>query len=121
MEMTFCGYQVQETRGRTSRHNASLWLPNGYLSFGYKMDSMKKLVVGLRRKDTPRNSMLDMNEIRPHGRFGVGLLTEHPVGLLIVAAVIFLALERLPPARPFFVGSLALGGIIGFFLWLRHR
>lgn len=85
------------------------------------MGSMKKLVVGLGRKDTPRGSMPDMNEIRPHGRFGVGLLTEHPVGLLIVGVVIFMALERLPPARPFFVGSLVLGGIIGLFLWLRHR
>lgn len=92
-----------------------------YLTFGYTMESMRKQFGGFGREATSRNSTPDISEVQPFGRFGVGLLTEHPVGLLVVVAVIVLTLETLPPARLFFIASLALGGIIGFFLWLRHR
>ena len=64
---------------------------------------------------------LDANSLRPYGRYGVGTFTAHPVGLLVVIAVIAIAVMKLPPARAFFICVLPVGGIIGFFLWLRHR
>jgi hypothetical protein len=76
---------------------------------------------GSTRTFTTRNSELDPAEVRPFGAAGVGLLTGHPVGLVVVAGVILMAMERLPEARWFLGGSLLLGAAIGLVLWLRHR
>ena len=73
------------------------------------------------RSARPDNPEIDHDEIRPFGRGGVGNLTGHPVGLLVVAAVVLISFEALPPAGLFIVASLAVGGIFGFILWLRHR
>jgi hypothetical protein len=51
----------------------------------------------------------------------VGILTEHPVGLLVIAAVILIAVMKLPPAGVFLVASVVVGAPFGFFLWLYHR
>jgi hypothetical protein len=72
-------------------------------------------------KPSVRNSLPHPTEVRPYGRFGVGLLTGHPVGLLIVAAMIILILWKVPEARWFLAGSALLGIIIGLALWLYHR
>ncbi|MGB0037220.1 MAG: hypothetical protein WBP79_17270 [Candidatus Acidiferrales bacterium] len=64
---------------------------------------------------------LDPNAVRPHGIGGVGLLTEHPVGLLVILAVVLQAVLRLPEAVVFLAGSVTLGAIFGLCLWLRHR
>jgi hypothetical protein len=63
---------------------------------------------------------LDSDDVRPYGRFGVGTFTAHPVGLLVVIAVIVIAMVGLPPAR-LFLAAFIVGGIFGFFLWLRNR
>jgi len=63
----------------------------------------------------------DWVDVRPYGRFGGGVWTGHPAGLLVVAAVLVLVLWKIPAARLFFAGSVALGAVFGFFLWLRHR
>jgi hypothetical protein len=73
------------------------------------------------RKTTPHNSEPDPTEVTPFGRYGVGLLTGHPVRLLVVFGLLLMGLLGLPGARWFFEGALLLGGIFGFFLWLRHR
>jgi hypothetical protein len=57
----------------------------------------------------------------PFGAKGGGLLTGHPIGLVIVIGLLFLGLLGLPEVRPFFLGSVGLGGIFGLILWLRHR
>jgi hypothetical protein len=69
----------------------------------------------------PRNPEVDFNSVRPFGLAGVGLLTEHPVGLLVIIGIFVVALAALPPARAFFLLVLPVGGIIGYFLWLHHR
>jgi hypothetical protein len=77
--------------------------------------------MGLMNKTSSAGPESNPNAIRPYGRFGVGTITGHPVGLLIVAAVILLSLEGLPEARAFLVASLPVGFLFGLFLWLRHR
>lgn len=70
-----------------------------------------------RRRDargvSPQNAEPNPNEVLPYGRYGGGLLTGHPIGLVIVIG--------LPEYRLFLVASLFLGGLVGFFLWLHHR
>jgi hypothetical protein len=73
------------------------------------------------RKTAPHNSAPDPTEVTPFGRYGVGLLTGHPVGLVVVFGLLLMGLLGLPEARWFFAGALLLGGFCGFFLWLRHR
>ena len=73
------------------------------------------------RKTTPSRSETDPTEVIPFGRYGVGILTAHPVGLLVVIGLLLLGLIALPEARWFFGAALLLGAICGFFLWLRHR
>ena len=69
----------------------------------------------------PDNAEPHPIEVVPFGRYGGGLLTGHPVGLVIVFGMLLLALIGIPEARWFFAGSLVLGSVFGLFLWLRHR
>ena len=61
------------------------------------------------------------NVVLPFGRYGGGHFTGHPIGLVIVVGLLLMGLVGLPEARWFFSGSLALGCVFGFLLWLRHR
>lgn len=60
------------------------------------------------------------NEVRPYGRYGGGLL-RGPIGLVIVVGLLLMGLLGLPEYRWFLAATLFLGGLLGFFLWLRHR
>ena len=73
------------------------------------------------RKTAQHDSELDSTEVIPFGRYGAGILTGHPVGLVVVFGLLLMGLFGLPGARWFFAGALLLGGVFGFFLWLRHR
>jgi hypothetical protein len=59
--------------------------------------------------------------VLPFGQNGAGLLTGHPIGLVIVLGLILFGLVGMPEARWFFAGSLVLGGGFGLILWLHHR
>jgi hypothetical protein len=67
------------------------------------------------------NDQIAPTTVIPFGRYGAGLITEHPVGILVTVGIILLGLEAMPEARWFLGGSVALGALIGFFLWLHHR
>jgi len=67
------------------------------------------------------NTDPDPTEVVPHGRYGVGLLTAHPIALVIVAGLLPMGLLGIPGYQLFFAGGLALGGLLGIILWLRHR
>ena len=73
------------------------------------------------RKTAPQTSDVDPREVIPFGRYGAGLLTAHPVGLVVVFGLLLMGLAGLPEARWFFAGALVLGGIFGLFLRLRRR
>lgn len=77
--------------------------------------------LGAARNPKPSNSTLGPDVVRPYGPYGAGLLTGHPVGLVVVAGVILMTLFEVPGALWFLAGSLLLGGLAGIFLWLRHR
>jgi hypothetical protein len=64
---------------------------------------------------------ISFDSVKPFGRYGVGVITEHPAGLLVVAAVILLTLETIPGASWFLAATLVAGASFGFVLWLRHR
>ena len=51
----------------------------------------------------------DIDSVKPLGRYGVGVITEHPAGLLVIAAVIFLTLETIPGSLLFLVATLFAG------------
>lgn len=82
---------------------------------------MHKPTSSRSRKAAPHTCDIDPNEVVPFGRYGAGLLTAHPVGLVVVFGLFLMGLAGLPEARWFFAGALLLGGIFGLFLWLRHR
>ena len=73
------------------------------------------------REVSPHNAEPNPNEVLPFGRYGGGFLTGHPIGLVIVIGLLLMGLLGLPEYRLFLVASLALGGLLGFFLWLRQR
>jgi hypothetical protein len=77
--------------------------------------------MDIRRKTAPHNPELDLIEVVPFGRYGAGLFTGHPVGLVVVFGLLLTGLFGLPGARWFFGGAVLLGGIWGYFLWLRHK
>jgi hypothetical protein len=67
------------------------------------MERMKQSLIGIRAlhaKRDLRESELDLNSVRPYGRHGVGTLTAHPVGLVVVLGVIIMAMMKLPPRAP---------------------
>ena len=63
----------------------------------------------------------DINSVKPFGHYGVGVITEHPAGLLVIAAVILLTVETIPGSLWFLAATLIAGASFGFVLWLQHR
>lgn len=73
------------------------------------------------RRETIRNGDPHPNDVIPFGRYGAGMLTGHPIGLVIVLGILLMGLIGIPEARPFFAASAVLGTVCGFLLRLRHR
>jgi len=69
----------------------------------------------------PRNAEPHPTKVVPFGQYGTGLLTGHPIGLVIVIGIFIGGLVAIPAARLFFAASLVLGSILGVILWLLHR
>lgn len=64
---------------------------------------------------------VDYRTVVPFGLHGGGLITGHPIGALIVASIIFIAVARVPEFLAFFAAAIGLGGAIAFGFWLRRR
>jgi hypothetical protein len=60
-------------------------------------------------------------KVVPFGYYGGGLLTAHPIGLVIVIGLLVMGFVGLPAARWFFALAVPAGAICGFFMWLYHR
>jgi hypothetical protein len=85
------------------------------------MDMASELKRRDHREAAPHNAEPDPTQVMPFGRYGGGEWTGHPIGLVIVLGFLLMGLVGIPQARWFFAGSLVLGGVCGFLLWLRHR
>ena len=73
------------------------------------------------RETIPRDANPHPTRVMPFGQYGGGLLTGHPIGLVIVLGIVFMGLVGIPEARPFLAASAVLGTVLGLVLWLRHR
>ena len=73
------------------------------------------------REVIPSNDEPPPTRVPPFGLYGGGHLTGDLIGLVIVVGLLLMGLVGLPEWRLFFAGSLVLGALFGFFLWLRHR
>ena len=60
-------------------------------------------------------------KVIPFGNYGGGLLTGHPIGLVIVSGLLVMGFVGLPEAKWFFALAVPAGAICGFFMWLYHR
>ena len=60
-------------------------------------------------------------EVVPYGRFGAGLWTGHPIGLVIVTGLIVIGLVGIPAWRWFFGATVILGSLVGYSLWRRRQ
>jgi hypothetical protein len=80
--------------------------------------------MDLQRRPVPKASrdlLPNLTEVMPFGRYGAGLWTGHPIGLVIVVGLLLMGFVGLPEARWFLALTVPLGGICAFFLWLHHR
>jgi hypothetical protein len=80
--------------------------------------------MDLNRRPVPKASrdlLPNLTEVMPFGRYGAGLWTGHPIGLVIVVGLLLIGFVGLPEARWFLALTVPLGGICAFFLWLHHR
>jgi hypothetical protein len=80
--------------------------------------------MDIHRRAVPRAShdlLPSPTEVIPFGRYGAGLWTGHPIGLVIVVGLLLMGFVGLPEARLFLALTVPLGCVCGFFLWLRHR
>jgi hypothetical protein len=57
----------------------------------------------------------------PYGKFGAGLWTGHPIGLVIVIGMLVVGLVGIPEWRWFFGASVLAASLVGYFLSRRHR
>jgi len=60
-------------------------------------------------------------EVVPYGRFGAGLWTGHPIGLVIVTGLVVVGLVGIPAWRWFFGAAVILGSLLGYALWRRQQ
>ena len=80
--------------------------------------------MDIHRRPVPKASrdlLPSLTEVMPFGRYGAGLWTGHPIGLVIVVGLLLMGFVGLPEARLFLALTVPLGCVCGFFLWLRHR
>ena len=59
-------------------------------------------------------------KVVPFGNYGGGLLTSHPIGLVIVLGLLVMGFVD-TEAKWFLALAVPAGAICGFFMWLYHR
>ncbi len=59
-------------------------------------------------------------EIVPFGRYGAGVWTGHPAGLIVVIGILIVGLIGIPEWRYFFAATVLAGSLVGYVLLRRH-
>lgn len=59
--------------------------------------------------------------IVPYGKFGAGVWTSHPIGLVIVIGMLIVGLVGIPEWRWFFGATVLVGSLVGYSLCRRHN
>jgi hypothetical protein len=70
---------------------------------------------------TAQESLPHPGEVVPFGLYGAGTWTGHPIGLLLVGAIVLIGIVGLPEVRWFLALTIPLGAVCGLALWWRHR
>jgi hypothetical protein len=60
-------------------------------------------------------------EVVPYGKFGAGVWTGHPAGLIVVIGILLVGLIGIPEWRYFFAATVLLGSVVAYFLVRRQR
>ena len=60
-------------------------------------------------------------EVVPYGRFGAGLWTGHPAGLIVVVGILVVGLVGIPEWRYFFGATVLVGSLVAYALYRRHQ
>jgi hypothetical protein len=60
-------------------------------------------------------------EVVPFGRYGAGVWTGHPAGLIVVIGILLVGLIGIPEWRYFFGATVLLGSVVAYFLFRRHQ
>lgn len=84
------------------------------------MEEPFKTRIGWTRKYR-RDGDPEPHQVIPYGVKGGGVITAHPAGIPLVAAVLIIFLVGVPATRWFVAAALASGALVGLILWLRHR
>jgi hypothetical protein len=59
-------------------------------------------------------------EVVPFGKFGAGVWTGHPIGLVVVLGMLIMGLVGMPEWRWFSGATVVAGSLVGYFLWRHH-
>ncbi len=68
----------------------------------------------------PTNDDRQPMEVVPYGKFGAGVWTGHPAGLIVVIGILIVGLVGIPEWRYFFGATVLVGAAVGYLL-LRHH
>ncbi|MGB2662473.1 MAG: hypothetical protein WAK48_00625 [Candidatus Acidiferrum sp.] len=68
----------------------------------------------------PSNDDRNPWEVVPFGKFGAGVWTGHPAGLIVVIGILIVGLIGIPEWRYFFAATILLGSLVGYLLLRRH-
>lgn len=60
-------------------------------------------------------------EVVPYGKFGAGLWTGHPTGLIVVVGILIVGLVGIPEWRYFFGATVILGSLVAYSLYRRRE
>jgi len=59
-------------------------------------------------------------EVVPYGKYGAGVWTGHPAGLIVVIGILIVGLVGIPEWRYFFGATVLVGSLVAYVLYRRH-
>lgn len=66
------------------------------------------------------NEDVRITELVPQGKYGAGLWTGHPAGLIVVIGILIVGLIGIPEWRYFFAATVLGGSVVAYALYRLH-